>query len=69
MQNFEALCTGASGHGFNKKALCYKGTPLHRYVPKFVLQGGDVTRFDGSGGESVCKSAFLHLSTCMLETF
>ncbi|KAJ9123804.1 hypothetical protein QFC24_003580 [Naganishia onofrii] len=57
VQNFEALCTGASGHGFNKKALCYKGTPLHRYVPKFVLQGGDVTRFDGSGGESVFGGA------------
>ncbi|KAJ9107423.1 hypothetical protein QFC21_000874 [Naganishia friedmannii] len=57
VQNFEALCTGTSGHGFNKKALCYKGTPIHRYVPKFVLQGGDVTRFDGSGGESVFGGA------------
>ncbi|KAJ9112586.1 hypothetical protein QFC19_000605 [Naganishia cerealis] len=52
-QNFEVLCTGTSGHGFNKKRLSYKGTPMHRYVPNFVLQGGDVTRFDGSGGESI----------------
>ena len=53
-QNFETLCTGAQGHGVNKKGFSYKGTPIHRYAPGFVLQGGDVTRFDGSGGESVC---------------
>jgi hypothetical protein len=28
---------------------------MHRFVEGFVLQGGDVTRGDGSGGESICE--------------
>jgi cyclophilin family peptidyl-prolyl cis-trans isomerase len=30
---------------------------MHRFVEGFVLQGGDVTRGDGSGGESICTSS------------
>ena len=30
---------------------------MHRFVEGFVLQGGDVTRGDGSGGESICESS------------
>lgn len=33
------------------KALHYKGTAIHRVAKDFVVQGGDVTRNDGSGGE------------------
>ena len=28
---------------------------MHRIEDGFVVQGGDVTRGDGSGGESICK--------------
>lgn len=59
VENFLLLSTGQSrttqGKELNKKKFHYVGTPIHRFVPGFVLQGGDVTRKDGSGGESVCE--------------
>ncbi len=59
-ENFELLCTGESptfqGKVLNKPGHRYAHTPIHRWVPGFVLQGGDVTRKDGSGGISVCES-------------
>jgi cyclophilin family peptidyl-prolyl cis-trans isomerase len=53
-ENFTALCKG-----FQKKSinLHYKNTPIHRIVRDFIAQGGDVTRFDGSGGESIFSSS------------
>ncbi|KAG7539698.1 hypothetical protein FFLO_03415 [Filobasidium floriforme] len=52
-ENFTYLLTAQKSPGRNKKGLCYKDTPMHRFVEGFVLQGGDVIRGDGSGGESI----------------
>jgi len=41
----------------NKK-LHYLDCPMHRIVKGFVAQGGDVTRGDGSGGESIYGGKF-----------
>lgn len=38
--------------------LRYRGTPVFRIDKGFVAQTGDVTRQDGSGGESICAWAF-----------
>lgn len=57
-ENFRALCTGEKGTGANGKLLHYKNTPLHRIIPGFMIQGGDIVRGDGKGGESIYGGNF-----------
>ena len=41
-ENFRCLCTGERGEGKTTfKPLHYKGTPIHRIVKGFIIQGGD----------------------------
>ncbi|KAK8963228.1 Peptidyl-prolyl cis-trans isomerase CYP19-2 [Platanthera guangdongensis] len=58
-ENFRSLCTGEKGSGRStSKPLHYKGSIIHRIVKGFVAQGGDFTRQDGSGGESIYGRKF-----------
>eukprot|EP00747_Dinoflagellata_sp_TGD_P105993 gnl/TRDRNA2_/TRDRNA2_169720_c0_seq1.p1 gnl/TRDRNA2_/TRDRNA2_169720_c0~~gnl/TRDRNA2_/TRDRNA2_169720_c0_seq1.p1 ORF type:complete len:249 (-),score=54.56 gnl/TRDRNA2_/TRDRNA2_169720_c0_seq1:10-756(-) len=56
--NFASLCKGDKGMGRMGKELHFKGSTFHRIIPNFMVQGGDFTHGDGTGGESIYGPKF-----------
>jgi peptidylprolyl isomerase len=54
VKNFETLCVGDD----TDPALNYAGSPFHRIIPGFMIQGGDFENGNGTGGRSIYGSRF-----------
>lgn len=57
-KNFASLCAAPGITSKQRPFPTYRGCEFHRIVPKFMVQGGDFEKFNGSGGHSIFGGTF-----------
>ncbi|KAL8829257.1 MAG: hypothetical protein Q9170_006252 [Blastenia crenularia] len=57
-ENFRAICTSSHNSHSLARPLTYKSSPFHRIIDEFMIQGGDITAGNGTGGTSIYGKNF-----------
>ena len=58
VKNFVELSDGSAGKDKRGREMTYEGSKFHRIIPGFMAQGGDFTKGNGTGGESIYGKTF-----------
>ena len=56
--SFQEICTASYTQPGFTEPLTYKLSPIHRVIDEFMIQGGDITAGDGTGGASIYGGDF-----------
>lgn len=57
-ENFRVLCTEQRKSETSGKVMSLVDSTFHRIIPNFMIQGGDFTNHNGTGGESIYGRKF-----------